>query len=93
MLALLRQPVSSVSTEPEALSLTQATVQVPVTLLLTFLLCQPLRWQMGVQVQGQSMTLGKGSLVIKWYARWRFFTSLFPINSVGWGKSASALEP
>jgi hypothetical protein len=39
MLALLRQPVPSVSIEPEELSLTQGTVQVPVTSLLTFLLC------------------------------------------------------
>lgn len=75
----------------QPLSLTQATVHVLVTSLLTFLLCQPLRWQVGVQIQGQRVTLGKGGLLVCPVACG--FASLFPINSMGWGKVFETLSP
>lgn len=47
---------------------------------------------MGVQVQGQSMTVGKGDLVVSCMPCGVFYIGV-PYELCGWGQRASALEP
>lgn len=72
MLTLLRQPVSSVFTEPEELSLTQGTVQVLVTSLLTFLLCPASAVADGCPGSRTEHDSGERWPRSKWYVLWHF---------------------